>query len=210
MGKTNCGASSGRTVVNKPQRVARPRTKDMIEEIAWRARGSLGLSPFDRVPVAALLEFAMPRLMPDFEIRVANRGTLGAAEAITDVAKPIITFDERVYDGLCRNKARPRMTAMHELGHLLMHTGQTGLAYMNHPDPNVDLERQADIFAAAFMMPECAFKQVTSISDAMRRFGVSRDAASYRARSLKMFRLLRGKPIPRSEKKKGHDRNRTP
>ena len=83
------------------------------------------------------------------------------------------------------------MTAAHELGHLMMHSRQpVGLAFMRKADPQVDPERQADIFAAAFLMPESQFRQVRSIEDAMSRFGVSRDAASCRARSLGLYRTL--------------------
>jgi Zn-dependent peptidase ImmA (M78 family) len=196
--------------MTKRQRVARPLSREQLEELAWKARQDFGLRPFERVPVARLLEHVVPELIEEFELRVVETGALGAAEAITDATKPIITFDERVYDGMCREQARYRMTGIHELGHLLLHTGQTGLAFMAKPDPRVDLERQADIFAEAFMMPECAFREVGSIRQAMTRFGVSRDAACFRARALKMSWLIGGKRPPRRAKKKGYDKRRTP
>ena len=194
----------------KAQRVARPLSREQIEDMAWKARNDFGLGPFDRVPVAHLLELVVPKLIPNYEIRVEDAGVLGGAEAITDAVRPIITFDEHVYEGMRRDQARYRMTGIHELGHLLLHTGQTGLAFMAKPDPRVDLERQADIFAEAFMMPECAFRQVGSIREARDHFGVSRDAACYRARALNMSWMIRGKRAPRRLKKKGYDRSRTP
>lgn len=196
--------------MGKAQRVARSRTRDQIEELAWQSREVFGLRPFDRVPVAKLLEHVLPELIERFELRVVEHGALGAAEAVTDVSEPIITFDERIYNDLCRDQPRPRMTGIHELGHLLLHTGQTGLAFMRKPDPSVDLERQADIFAEAFLMPECAFRKVRSIREAMHRFGVSRDAACFRARTLKMTWLIEGKKAPRASKKKGYSKSRTP
>ena len=39
------------------QRVARPRSREEIEELAWQAREAFGLRPFDRVPVAKLLDY---------------------------------------------------------------------------------------------------------------------------------------------------------
>jgi hypothetical protein len=173
-------------------------------------RHAFGLRPFDRVPVARLLEHVLPELVEGYEFRVAERGALGAAEAVTDVAKPVITFDERAYGGLCRDWARSRMTGIHELGHLLLHTGQSGLALVRKHDPRIDLERQADIFAEAFMMPECAFREARSIAQAMKKFGVSRDAATFRARALKMHWLVQGKPTPSRAKKKGYGMRRTP
>jgi Zn-dependent peptidase ImmA (M78 family) len=196
--------------MTKTQRVARPRSRDEIEELAWRARAALGLRPYDKVPVAKILERVVPELIREFELRVVDHGRLGDAEAITDFAKPIITFDVRVYDEMCRNAPRARMTGLHELGHLLLHTGQTGLAFMPRYDPRMDLEKQANIFAASFMMPECAFKQVRSIKEVMSRFGVSRDAACFRARTLKMQWLVKGDTAPRRHKKKGYSKSRTP
>ena len=185
------------------QRVARPRTRAQIEELAWRTRDALGLRPFDRVPVARLLEHVLPEMIDGYELRVAERGALGGAEAVTDVSRPIITFDEDAYYRMCADDGRARITGIHELGHLLLHTGQTGFAFMGKADPRVDLEKQADIFAESFVMPECAFRQVKSIKEAMRRFGVSRAAACFRARTLGMPWLIEDRPPPKRSKKMG-------
>lgn len=194
-------------------RFAPPRTRGEIEEVAWRARHDLGLRPFDRVPIARLLDLVLPDMIEGYELRIAEHDALEGAEAITDVARPIITIDDHVYRDMCRDHHRPRMTGAHELGHLLLHTGRsakTGLAFMPTRDRRTNFEKQADVFAAAFMMPECAFQQVRSIREAMSRFGVSRDAACCRARSLKMWWLISNSPPPRRRKKKGYSRSRTP
>lgn len=197
--------------MNKPQRIARARSREEIEELAWQTRAALGLRPFERVPVARVLEHVLPALIDDYEFCVEDHGKLGHAEAVTDFNKPVITFDERIYRDLEQDRPRPRMTGAHELGHLLMHTGKTFMAFLPRADARVNIERQADIFAAAFLMPECAFREVKSISDAMRRFGVSRDAACCRARSLRMHKLIRAKPAQgKKTKKKGYDTRRTP
>lgn len=192
-------------------RVVRARSRDDIEEEAWRARANLGLTPFDRVPVAHLIEHVLPEVMPGFEYRVDDDQALGPAEAITDNLKRMITFSARCYNGILRGVGRSNMTAIHELGHLLMHTGQrAGYTFTAKYDPAVDPERQADIFAGAFMMPECAFRQVKTIKEAMVRFGVSKDAACFRARTLKMGWLIQGRSAPRRTKKKGYSKRRTP
>ncbi len=191
-------------------RVALPMSREEIEEVAWGARSALGLQPFDRAPMAKILEFVLPELISKFEVRVAEAGRLGGAEAITDAFRPMITFSASTYNGLCRDRARPRMTAAHELGHLLLHTGQTGYAFMRSQDPQLDPERQADIFAEAFLMPECAFRRVKSIHEAMSVFGVSKDAATFRARKLEMWELIGTKPKRPRSKKKGCDKRRTP
>lgn len=195
----------------KARKVVRARSRDEIEELAWRARADLGLAPRDRVPVARLIEWVLPLVVPDFEMRVAEHGVLGGAEAVTDLHRPIITFSPLSYDELFRDRPRARMTAMHEVGHLLMHTQQpVGLAFMKKYDAYVDPEAQADMFASAFMMPEFAFREVRSIEEAMNRFGVSRDAACYRARALGMYRQLVVKRGALRPKKKGTSKRRSP
>lgn len=191
-------------------RVAQPRTREELEELAWRARGSLGLFPDEYVPMVQLIEHVLPNLIDGFEMRVAEQDKLGPAEAITHESRPIITFSERTYEALCQDRPRPRMTAAHELGHLLLHTGQSAYAFTRRYDARVDPERQADIFAAAFLMPECAFLRVRSIEEAMKKFGVTRDAATCRARTLRMWHLVNRKPDTSRPKKKGTSKRPTP
>ena len=190
-------------------RVAPMRTKDEIEELAWCARSDLGLLPFERPPVLRLIELSLPRLIRNFSYEVVEAGKIGRAEALTYDNRPHIVFDERTYRDLERDDGRARMTAMHEVGHLLLHTNQTAHAFQAVPDRRLDPEWQADVFAAAFLMPECAFRQMTSIHQARMAFGVSRDAAWYRARSLKMRKMMNN-PSRGKQKKKGYDKSRTP
>lgn len=162
------------------------------------------------VPVAELVEHNLPVVLPGFELRVEEQSVLGQAEGVTHQSKPIITLSERTYDGLYRDQARPRMTMAHELGHLLLHTGRCGYAFSRTYDPLIDVERQADIFAAAFLMPEFLFRRVHSIREAMRLFGVSRDAATCRARSFKLWKLISDDRPTSTSKKKGSSKRQTP
>lgn len=191
-------------------RIALPLTREEIEELAWQTRAALGLGPFERVPVANVLEHVLPELIEDYEFRVEESRELAGAEAVTDAFRPVITFGLAAYNRLERDQPRARMTGAHELGHLLLHTGRTGYAFLRRRDSRLDPEWQADIFAEAFLMPECAFRRVRSITEAMKVFGVSKDAAWYRARKLKMKHLLQSGRPRWSPKKKGYDKRRTP
>lgn len=172
-------------------RVVQARSRKELERRAERVRADFGLKPDDRVDMAKLMDFGLIGLIDGYEMHVAENATLGAAEAVTDLLKPVVTFSARTYDALCRGDARARMTAAHELGHLMLHSGQpVGLAFSRRDDPQIDPERQADVFAAAFLMPERAFRKIRSIEAAMTRFGVSRDAACCRARQLGLYRQL--------------------
>jgi hypothetical protein len=183
--------------------------KEEIEEIAWQARADMGLAPFDYVPVARLMELVLPRLIEDYDFRVTD-ADMDGAEAVTHPSKPRITFSERAYRGLCWDHKRERMTALHEVGHMMLHTGKVSFAFRRSTRNQRDIEAEADLFAAAFIMPECAFKRITSIKEAMKTFGVSRDAAYHRARDLKMWDLIEGRAEPGTSKKKGHGKTRTP
>lgn len=181
-----------------------------IEKIADQVREALGISPSTKVPVASVLENVLPDVIEGYEFHVDDARQLGKAEAITDGFRPIITFGAAAYNQLAADAPRARMTGAHELGHLLLHTGRTGFARLEKRDPRLDPEKQADAFAAAFLMPASEFIKVRSIREAMDRFGVSRGAALCRARKLKLWHLLSGHRDRSMTKKKGHGMNRTP
>lgn len=193
------------------RRVVQARTRNAVELRAARVRADLGLDPADRVNMAKLVDLGLIQMIEGYEMHVVGNRVLGAAEAVTDLNRPVITFSERTYEALYRDDARARMTAAHEVGHLMLHSRQTvGLAFMRGNDPLVDPERQADIFAAAFLMPEAAFRKMKSIDQAMKFFGVSRDAATCRARKLRMDWLIQGRAPPKIKKKGSKPMTRSP
>lgn len=85
------------------------------------------------------------------------------------------------------DKARSRFDAAHELGHLVMHSD---------PDPlDRDQERQANMFASAFLMPAAEVRPYLpttaprpgrweSVLNSRKHWGVSAKALLYRAREL--------------------------
>lgn len=167
------------------------RSRREVEEMASDVRAALGLAPDQRASMLGIFESILPQLIDGFHIRVVEDRVLRGAEAVTDLEKPVITFAQSTYDKLYRGGARQRMTAAHELGHLLLHTQRPRwAAFSGVRDPLADSERQADIFGEAFLMPAEAFRKVSSIEEAMHKFGVSRDAATYRARRLKLNYLI--------------------
>jgi Zn-dependent peptidase ImmA (M78 family)/transcriptional regulator with XRE-family HTH domain len=78
---------------------------------------------------------------------------------------------------------RRRFSVAHELGHLVLHRIPQGAPH--------ELERQADLFAEAFLLPEAAMRQalappitLTTLADLKARWGVSVQALIQRARTL--------------------------
>lgn len=166
-------------------RVVQARTAREVEVLANDIRRALGLEAESRVAMLPLLELALPELIDGYEFRVVEDWALGGAEAVTDSHRPIIAMTNRTYQALRRSEPRARMTAAHELGHLMMHCGTpTYYAFGREEDPLTCPERQANNFAAAFLMPEKPFKRLRTVSDIRRTFGVSTDAALCRARKL--------------------------
>jgi hypothetical protein len=171
----------------RPYGVVRPRSAKQIEQIAERTRSALGVGPTCRVSMVPILEYVLDEYLNDFVFHVAEDRALGGAEAVTDFFRPEITLTNSTYQALRKSQPRARMTAAHELGHLVLHSQRpVYYAFGNVTDPLIDPERQADLFAAAFLMPRAAVMKMKSIEQIMRTFGVSRDAACCRARRLRL------------------------
>lgn len=87
---------------------------------------------------------------------------------------------EDVYDGACSGKGRDRMTAAHELGHVLLH-GRVTLArrLSQRVLPCEDPEWQAKCFAGELLISVRHISSCRTIREASKLFGVSEDAARY-------------------------------
>lgn len=170
-------------------RIVTPRTRREIERLAMQARHDLELSPNSRVAMLPILEQVLYEVLTDkdykYDFRVREDREMGKCDGLTDDQKPIIYLKDSVYRSLERGEGRARFTAAHEFGHLYMHCGlPTFRAFTEEYDPLTDPERQANLFAAAFLMPEEAFRRCKTVREAMKAFGVSQDAALCRSRRL--------------------------
>ncbi|EQB09676.1 hypothetical protein L284_18870 [Novosphingobium lindaniclasticum LE124] len=163
-----------------------------------------------------ILEQVLYEVIEGYDFRVCEDREMGNMEGLTDDLKPIIYLKNSTYLALERGENRPRMTAAHEFGHLLMHCQMpTYRAFSTEYDPLYDPERQANVFAAAFLMPEDAFRRCTTVKEAMKAFGVSADAVLVRARNLehKLTQeraILTVKPVRKLNKKKGTSKRKSP
>jgi Zn-dependent peptidase ImmA (M78 family) len=88
--------------------------------------------------------------------------------------------------------ARSRFDAAHELGHLILHRW-IGADELEDPKKLKDIEREADRFASAFLLPRKSFQAeiFTTRLDAFvslkRRWNVSIQAMVYRCKQLELF-----------------------
>lgn len=190
-------------------RIVLPRSRRQLEDIAANVRATLGLSAGGRVSMQPLLEETLYDVLDDYGFQVRRDKEMGQMDGLTDDQKPIIYLKESVYHRLERGEGGARMIAAHEFGHLVLHCGMpTFRAFSEEYQPLYDPERQANIFAASFLMPEQAFRECMSAREAMTRFGVSQDAAMYRARILK-HKLKQTRAIL-TIKKKGTGKRQSP
>lgn len=203
-------ANSGTLTIRSNDRIVAPRTRNEIEGIAEGVRTAIDLDLEGRVSMMPILEHVLYDVIDDYEFHVEEDSVMGDLEGLTDTHRPIIKLRNSVYLGLERGEHRPRFTAAHEFGHLVLHCGlPTYRAFSTEYQPLHDPERQANIFAAAFLMPRDAFRACATVKEAMQRFGVSRDAVLCRARNLR-HPLHQGRPILSVATKKGPSKRQTP
>jgi len=88
--------------------------------------------------------------------------------------------------------ARARFDAAHELGHLVLHRW-IGTEDLEDRDRLKEIEREADRFASAFLLPRKSFPnevyspRLTAFVDLKRRWKVSIQAMVYRCKDLELF-----------------------
>lgn len=163
------------------------RSEHQIERLAKMVRQELGVGPGERLAMQPILEFALDDMIDGAYLAVLSDSEMGGAEGRTDWHQPVITLSAGTYAALTKGNPRARMTAAHELGHLLMHTKQPVYYYRERTKDNrLDPEWQADTFAAALLMPADAFRKMKTVRQAMAAFGVSKGAALRRARGLRI------------------------
>ena len=118
-------------------------------------------------PLCEQMEFVLRLYKP----KDGNEGCCGIR-----LGKPRIYVNENF------SPERRRFTTAHEIGHIVLgHVGK----YKGGPRKRIKsaktIERQANVFAAELLMPQCLLYilNVQSVSAVQRIFGVSREAAFY-------------------------------
>ncbi|MCL2892501.1 ImmA/IrrE family metallo-endopeptidase [Brenneria tiliae] len=130
-----------------------------------------------------VIEFALPRLLPGFELQIGSVSEMGETHGLTYPQEHLLILREDIYEGALNGIGRDRMTAAHELGHLLMHKN---IAFARAA-PGVKIrpfessEWQAKCFSGELLVPANharTLKQMTAEQIATE-CGVSLIAAEY-------------------------------
>lgn len=142
------------------------RTRDWIECEAAIVREIFEISPWLPFPVGQVIE-GLDRVFDDFVLEILEDHQLRGVEGLTWKQGHTITVPQSTYNAACRGHGRSRFTLCHELGHLFMHAnGQFARTSGNLPDEE-DSEWQADVFAAALLMPQEMVHAVDSTRELM-------------------------------------------
>lgn len=159
-----------------------PQSRSSIRTLVNSLRGTFRISgPY--FPIMEVIEFALPQILPGFELEIGDVNEMGGTHGLTYPQESRLILREDVYDGALAGNGRDRMTAAHELGHLLLHKN---IAFARSV-PGVEIrafessEWQAKCFSGELLVPAThisVFKQM-SVEDVARTCGVSVVAAQY-------------------------------
>ena len=166
--------------------VVAPLSRANIELFANAVREALGISLQDRVDMLRLIEWVLPRHLDKYWFEIVPDHELGHAEATTSTTDRLIKISQSCYDAARAGHARYPFTLAHEFGHLMLHTGKPASLARGDVKAFVDPEWQADNFAGAFLAPAEMVRACGSVSELMRRSGLSREAADVRLRVLRI------------------------
>jgi hypothetical protein len=173
---------------------ATPLSVTDIEALGIKIREILRFTSVRWLPVPHIIEHMLPTIYgEDFSFRVEGLDEMGSNHAYADPDGLELVLRSDVYERMVAGLGRDRMTAMHEMSHLILHPRQRLYRRMREepPPPYRDPEWQAKCLAGATMMPAGLMLGCSTIKQVVDEFGVSADAASYR-----MKQIVRGATKP--------------
>lgn len=187
------------------KRIAQSKNRNQIRKDAYQFRKNLGLHQAEYFPIMRILENVLPLVYPDFHIEAVEDNELPGRMAETTPEQSVIRVRLSVYEAACNGVAWARMIMAHELGHFLLHDSQnTTFAYIEKGSrlpPDVDPERQADIFAAELLVPYHLIKD-KNVYQVKKHFGVSQSAAE--------AQLRQAAKVKKRHDKKAHEKEKRP
>ena len=165
--------------------LVKPRSWESIDRDANLLRRTYGFHDKDYFPVIQFLEHILCNEAEAIDLDIIEDKDALEFEGCTSLDGKIIFLRNSVYKGAYKNQVRHRFTVAHEIGHAILHAGQTPtMALMSkHPDkPFCQSEPQANRFAASLLAPFDRFNPYDNGASIAQRFGVSRNTAEIRIR----------------------------
>jgi len=163
--------------------LVRPRSWESIDRDAFLFRKAIGAHKDKYIDVVGVLEHVLDNLMGEIELRIIEDKDAETYEGCTSLDGKTIFLRNSVYVGANNGIKRDRFTVAHEIGHAVLHAGQTPTMALlsRHPDkPFCQSEAQANRFAAALLVPFELMTPNMGLTDVTRDFDVSRATGKYR------------------------------
>ncbi len=140
-----------------PVKIVSSRNRNRLRKEAYMLRKKFELEYEKMFPIMEFLELIMPQVDPEFVVVPEEDSNLLGRAAETIPELHMIRVKQSIYDAACAGRYWARLVMAHELGHYLCH-GADNVAYAypapgEQLPPDIDAERQADIFAAELLVP---------------------------------------------------------
>lgn len=143
----------------------KPTSRQAIWMIVRELRTHLGVENELYFNIVAFIENVLPCLLPDFIFEICSKEEMGNLHGETIPSECKIRLREDVYIGACEGKGRDRLTLAHELGHLLMHDGNSIVFCRLEPNGKIpafrDPEWQANVFGGELLAPSYLISDLT-------------------------------------------------
>lgn len=173
--------------------IATPRSTNDIRKLANYIRSIFGFNEIGKefFPIVDFIEKVMPHIDKKFHIEVLKKSEMKDIHGLACPNEHCIKIREDVYDRAYSHEGRDRFTLAHELGHYLMHCGESvrlaRLGETKTVPAYRDPEWQANTFAAELLMPIELINAVDEINPfyICDKFGVSFQAATIRINNIK-------------------------
>lgn len=166
-------------------KIAPPKNRNSIRKDVSQIRRKFHIEHSDYFKIVHFLELVLREIDPIFLLDVVADRELPGRYAETIPAEHCIRVKESVYDAACAGNGWARMILAHEMGHFIYHNAGSVsyacLAPNERLKPEVDVEWQANVFAAELLAPTDQIKNY-SVREIQERFGVSKSAAENQLR----------------------------
>lgn len=161
-------------------RLADPMSRKDIGMVAYVIRTSVGWEEERYFPIIEFLELILPKLVPGFHLIVETETEMGNCHGLTYPDQKIIKLREDVYERAIDGSGRDRLTAAHELFHLLQH-GNKNISFARMATESEipayrNPEWQATAFGGELLAPTEMIKGMRE-EEVAKEFGVSLAAA---------------------------------
>lgn len=156
------------------------RTNNEIRAVAQRLRSALLLTDQHAINLVDVVEFGLPKLIPDFTLSVVKDDDLPSDTlALAREDPPEIIVRESVYCGAAKHEPRARWIIAHEIGHIVLSHGKThsGERLGAFPADVACAEHQANLFAQYFLVPQNFAEECNSPLAIATKFRITNSAA---------------------------------